>query len=142
MSNRFTVRVYGIVLDAQRGVLISHEKYEGIDFSKFPGGGLEYGEGAKEALIREFQEELGVDIQVGQHLYTTDFFLESQFKPGTQVISIYYYVSAERWPEILPKSQVQKFEWVDFGQLHAEMFTFETEKRAFNELSKQLNSLK
>jgi 8-oxo-dGTP diphosphatase len=138
MSNRLTVRVYGVLLDVMNRVLISHEKYQGIEFSKFPGGGLEYGEGTKETLIREFHEELGVNIQVGNHLYTTDFFLESRFAPSTQVISIYYFVSTDLWPEDLPKSQEQKFEWIDLDQLNPDLFTFETEKRAFIALNNQL----
>lgn len=41
---------------------------------KFPGGGLEYGEGVLECLHREFDEELNVKIDVIEHfLYPGKF---------------------------------------------------------------------
>ena len=55
---------------------------------------MEYGEGTRDCLKREFMEELNLNIEVGEHLYTTDFFQESAFHPGHQIISIYYLVKA------------------------------------------------
>ena len=37
-------------------------------------------------------EELNMKVEVTDHLYTTDFFQESAFRPGDQIISIYYLV--------------------------------------------------
>ncbi len=44
---------------------------------KFPGGGLEYGEGVLECLHREFDEELNVKVDVVEHFYTQENFLVS-----------------------------------------------------------------
>lgn len=90
---RFTIRVYGLLLDGDR-VLVSHEVIDGRVFAKFPGGGLEFGEGPKDAVIREFKEETGLSVTVLSHFYTTDFYLPSAFDPGDQVLSIYYVVDA------------------------------------------------
>jgi len=38
---------------------------------EFPGGKLETGESAEQALVREIAEELGCTIQVGEHVTTT-----------------------------------------------------------------------
>ena len=35
---QFTIRVYGILVDAARGVLVADEYQEGQSFTKFPGG--------------------------------------------------------------------------------------------------------
>ena len=42
----FNVRVYGLLINDQNQILISDEQEYGMQFSKFPGGGLEYGEGS------------------------------------------------------------------------------------------------
>jgi len=88
----FNVRVYGLLLDAERGVLVSDEFIRGSYYTKFPGGGLEFGEGTRDCLRREFIEEMDLRISVEGHLYTTDFFQLSAFSEGQQIISIYYYV--------------------------------------------------
>ncbi len=92
MNLRFNVRVYGICMQDGK-VLVNNELIRGKNIIKFPGGGLEYGEGTIECLIREFKEELGLDIEVVSHYYTTDFFMASAYDQS-QVISIYYLVKA------------------------------------------------
>ena len=62
MEKKINIRVYGILINSQKEVLLSDEKYRDVEFTKFPGGGLEWGEGTKETLIREFQEELDIII--------------------------------------------------------------------------------
>ena len=90
--HRFNIRVYGILVNEQRQVLVSDELIRGNRYTKFPGGGLEYGEGTRDCLKREFLEEMNLKVEVDSHLYTTDYFQESAFHPGQQIISIYYFV--------------------------------------------------
>jgi ADP-ribose pyrophosphatase YjhB (NUDIX family) len=86
------VRVYGILINEQKQVLVSDEFIRGGYYTKFPGGGLEYGEGTRDCLKREFLEEMNLSVEVGEHLYTTDFFQVSAFHPDHQILSIYYMV--------------------------------------------------
>jgi len=88
----FNVRVYGILLDEEKKLLVSDEFIRGAYITKLPGGGLEFGEGTRECLKREFMEETGLDVTVGDHIYTTDFFQISAFNQKDQIISIYYFV--------------------------------------------------
>jgi ADP-ribose pyrophosphatase YjhB (NUDIX family) len=90
----FNLRVYGVLLGPNNEVLVSDELIRGGYYTKFPGGGLEFGEGTRDCLKREFKEEMDLDIAVGDHLYTTDFFQMSAFHPDHQIISIYYWVTA------------------------------------------------
>ena len=90
----FNVRVYGILLGENNQLLVSDEYIRGGYYTKFPGGGLEFGEGTRDCLKREFMEEMSLDVSVGEHLYTTDFFQMSAFNPEHQIISIYYFVKA------------------------------------------------
>jgi 8-oxo-dGTP diphosphatase len=89
---RFNVRVYGVLINNQQQVLVSDEFIRGKYYTKFPGGGLEYGEGTRDCLKREFLEEMNLKVEVGTHLYTTDYFQQSAFHPDHQILSIYYWV--------------------------------------------------
>ncbi|MBL7982427.1 MAG: NUDIX domain-containing protein [Flavobacteriales bacterium] len=86
----FTIRVYGLLIETGK-VLVSDELIKGQHITKFPGGGLEYGEGLKECLVREVREEIGVEAMDVQHFYTTDFFQQSAFhRDPMQVVSVYF----------------------------------------------------
>ena len=90
----FNIRVYGVLINEQKQVLVSDEFIRGNYYTKFPGGGLELGEGTRDCLKREFKEEMDLDVEVREHLYTTDFFQMSAFRPDQQIVSIYYMVKA------------------------------------------------
>jgi len=86
----FTLRVYGLLVHEGR-VLVADEMIKGRRITKFPGGGLEYGEGLKDCLVREIREEIGVEALDPEHFYTTDFFQQSAFHTTPmQVVSVYY----------------------------------------------------
>jgi len=87
----FNVRVYGLLLNENDELLISDEQEYGMRFSKFPGGGLELGEGLIDGLKREFMEECDLEIEAVSHFYTTDFAVKSAFN-NSQIISVYYMV--------------------------------------------------
>jgi 8-oxo-dGTP diphosphatase len=90
----FNIRVYGILINDKKQVLVSDEYIRGNYYTKFPGGGLEFGEGTRDCLKREFMEEMQLQVEVTEHIYTTDFFQMSAFNPNHQIISIYYAVRA------------------------------------------------
>ena len=91
--SHITVRVYGVLIDPVHGLLVSDEFIRGEFFTKLPGGGLEFGEGTRDCLVREFKEETELDVTVGDHIYTTDFYQPSAFRAGDQILSIYYRVN-------------------------------------------------
>lgn len=88
----FTIRAYGLLLNEERShVLVADELIKGRRITKFPGGGLEYGEGLKECVVREVREEIGVEALDVRHFYTTDFFQQSAFhSTPLQVVSVYF----------------------------------------------------
>ena len=90
----FNIRVYGVLINEKKQVLVSDEYIRGNYYTKFPGGGLELGEGTRDCLKREFKEEMNLEVKIGEHLYTTDFYQQSAFNPAHQIISIYYLVTA------------------------------------------------
>ena len=105
---------------------------------KFPGGGLEYGEGTLDCLKREFKEELNIEIEIARHFYTTDYFQPALFFENTQLISIYYLVTSANWPTIRTTKKTfdikkvdgeQSFRWVNINELNAEELTFPIDKK-------------
>lgn len=101
----FTIRVYGLLIHNSH-VLVSDELIRGQRITKFPGGGLEFGEGLKDCLIREIREEIGVEATDVVHFYTTDFFQQSAFHTTPmQVVSVYYTFRVAQ-PDALPVVQV------------------------------------
>jgi 8-oxo-dGTP diphosphatase len=134
---QFNVRVYGLLINDEQEILISDEQEYGIQFTKFPGGGLEYGEGVTDGLKREFVEECNAEIEVLSHFYTTDFFVKSAFN-DSQIISIYYIVKNIAPLNLPIKTLVfdfdgegdvlQSFRWVKLADLSEDDFTFPTDK--------------
>jgi 8-oxo-dGTP diphosphatase len=143
----FNVRVYGLLINDQQEILISDEKEYGTLFSKFPGGGLEYGEGLIDGLKREFMEECSMEIDVLKHFYTTDFFVQALFVEG-QLISVYYLVKNRAPINITIKNKpfdfdgegdvLQAFRWVKLGELKPDDVTFPIDKHVVELLNKEL----
>lgn len=142
----FNVRVYGILINDNQEVLLSNEHRFGRQFTKFPGGGLEYGEGIKDCLKREFKEELSIEIEVGKLIYLTDFFQQSAFNPDDQIISIYYAVTLIEKQKGLTSSapfdfendeEIDSLQWKLLSELSQEDVTFPIDKVVVGLISKK-----
>lgn len=143
----FNVRVYGLLVNEHRQILISDEQEYGYRFTKFPGGGLEYGEGLIDALKREFVEECNAEIKVTDHFYTTDFFVKSAFN-DSQIISVYYQVENLKPLQLNFKNRpfdfdgtgdiLQAFRWVNLDDLQAEDLTFPTDQQVARLLKQKI----
>lgn len=135
--HHFNVRVYGVLVN-NGNVLVSDEFIKEKYITKFPGGGLEFGEGTIECLIREFKEELNLKVEVINHFYTTDFFVTSAFNAQSQIISIYYLVkaieplnfkTATKTFDFEKKEGAQSFRWIPLAEINESNFTFVIDKK-------------
>lgn len=64
-----------VIWNDQRQVLIDRRRPQGVlgGLWEFPGGKIEPGETVLECIKREIWEELGIEIEVGEHLITVDY---------------------------------------------------------------------
>ncbi len=131
----WNLRVYGLLLKDGK-ILITDEIRSSMRMTKFPGGGLEFGESFIDCLKREFLEEMNQEIQVGDYFYHNNFLQLSAFNPKEQLISFYYkvdlvgdmnFICVEK-PFTFKEGQVQCFRWVDLAKLKAEDFSFPIDK--------------
>ena len=131
----YNLRVYGLLILDNR-VLLTDEYRAGMIMTKFQGGGLEKGEGLADCLIREFEEELAISIEVGKLYYVNEFLQVSAFNSSQQLISFYYIVETKE-RDLIPapieltelKVNEQRFRWVNFNDLDPTTFTFPIDQK-------------
>lgn len=126
MASRFNIRVYGIWLHDGK-ILVNEELIKGNKVIKFPGGGMQLGEGTIDCLKREWVEELGLEIEVLDHFYTTDFYQPSAFD-DSQVLSIYYFVKADEGASISNRVANEYTYRLPVAELSAEIFSLPIDK--------------
>jgi 8-oxo-dGTP diphosphatase len=147
----YSIRAYAIIIDESGdSVLISDEFQLGIRMTKFPGGGLLFGEGLIDCILREAREELGQNIEIIRHFYTTDFFQKAYFFDDHQLISVYYVakfcepvafkISVKDFDFSPDENGKQSFRWIKIGSLNPEMFTFPIDQVVGEMIKNQLNN--
>ncbi len=152
----FNVRVYGILMDSNKRLLVSDEFIRGEYFTKLPGGGLEFGEGTRDCLKREFKEETGLDVTIGDHIYTTDFFQISAFNKKDQIISIYYLVHTDEPVSLETKDtpfdfapyqvsdmngESEVFRWIEWDNLSEESMSLPIDKVVIRMVKEESHAL-
>ncbi len=146
-TGNFVIRVYGLVLNDRNQVLVTDEYQMGMQMTKFPGGGLDFGEGIIDCLRREFREECnGQEIKNIRHFYTTDYFQQALFFENAQLISIYYLTDLEL-PLQFPISEKpfdfekmedgnQSFRWLSLEKATPDVLSFPIDRIAFSKLAR------
>ena len=135
----FNIRVYALIINEKKEILLSDEFRMGMRMTKFPGGGLHFGEGTIDCLKREAMEEFQQEIEVIEHFYTTDYFQRAYFFPDHQLISIYYIARFKEEPKFSTSSKAfnymeevegaQSFRWLPLHELNEEILTLPIDKK-------------
>lgn len=147
---RFNVRVYFFLMDGGEPgallgdrVLVSDEIIAGRRFTKWPGGGLEFGEGPADCARREALEELGQPIKLGPLVHATGGFVRSAWRAEEQVLCHYYVARLEDDPAFRIASDLfdfetgskQSFRWADMDAFDEEALSFATDRAAWRALA-------
>ena len=149
LPTRFTIRVYGLIINDQNRVLVTDEFQLNMKMTKFPGGGLDFGEGTIDCLRRELLEECGHEIDEIHHFYTTDFYQKALFWEDYQLISVYYMAKLKKPVVVRISDQAfdftelkngnQSFRWIPIEKINSEDFTFPIDKHVAHLLKEYLN---
>jgi 8-oxo-dGTP diphosphatase len=87
-GKQLRVRACGICVKGEATLLVNHKFEAESDFWAPPGGGISFGERAEDCLSREFKEETGLTINVGQFLFACEF-----IRPPLHAIELFFEVS-------------------------------------------------
>jgi len=146
LPTEFIVRVYGLFLNDQHEILITDEFQLDTPMTKFPGGGMHFGEGTLDCLKREMREECQQEIENIEHFYTTDFYQKALFYDNHQLLSIYYTaklkppvnfkISTQPFDFDVMRNGNQSFRWVKLETLDPEELTFPIDKHVANLLKR------
>ncbi|MGB0430547.1 MAG: NUDIX domain-containing protein [Bacteroidia bacterium] len=139
----FKVRVYALIQNDNQ-FLLSKEQFQGFEFIKFLGGGLELGETPIECLKRELFEELGIVVEKLKLAHVSEVYVQNRFALYQQVIGIYYNVklSETQLEKINHELKLSKMQdqlemierfWVDKSELYNAL-TFEMDIDAVNNI--------
>lgn len=130
-------------------LLVTDEYQLNTRMTKFPGGGLEFGEGSIDCLRREMREECQQEIEDISHFYTTDFFQKALYFDDHQLISIYYTarlsepvrfrIGTRPFDFEHDRNGSQSFRWVPLIHLNPDEFTFPIDKHVANLLIQKLS---
>jgi len=138
-NGQILIRVYAIIINNQQEVLVSDEFQLDTKMTKFPGGGLEIGEGPEDCIKREIFEECnGQELENLKHFYTTGFYQKALFYENHQLISIYYQsnlklplkfkISDRPFAFDKMENGNQSFRWIKIKDLKEDDFTFPIDK--------------
>ena len=140
----FNIRVYGILENEKEEILLSDEYVLDRYMTKFPGGGLNFGEGPEDCIRREALEEFGQPVEIIEHYYTTGFFQKALFYDDHQLISIYYRIRLTAPPGFRISEKAfdfegkvngsQSFRWVHPEEIEPEDLTFPIDRFVLRKL--------
>ncbi len=87
-------------------------------YAYLPGGHVEFGETAREALEREFVEESGIEVTSGGLVFISEGRFEQKGKDRHE-LNLVFHVEHPHWPDPFPSLEEKiGFGWYDLASLH------------------------
>lgn len=107
----------GIIVDPQRGIFITQRKASShlAGFWEFPGGKIESGESAEQALSRELLEEIGIQVSSARWLKCIDYYYSDKH------LNLHFFL-VEKWQGEPYGKEGQQGQWVAIDKLHDYQF--------------------
>jgi ADP-ribose pyrophosphatase YjhB (NUDIX family) len=107
------VRVAGVIAREDKILLIAHKK-KGEEYWLPPGGGIDYGESAVEALVREMKEELSIDVTVKDLVFSCD-----SIEPtgNRHILNLFFACESEGQPILGNDKRLSRFGYFNSEEL-------------------------
>ncbi len=111
MNQQFPLTTVGALAVNSRGqvLIVKTAKWRGT--WGVPGGKVEWGESLSSALIREFQEEVGLELSKIRFALLQEAVIDSQFFKEAHFILINYYAFSAQ-ETIVPNEEIEEWAWV------------------------------
>ncbi|MDG1277162.1 MAG: NUDIX hydrolase [Algoriphagus sp.] len=121
-GNHLRMRVNGILIEDNKILMIKHKMGNGRILWSVPGGGMNFGQSARENLIREFSEETGLSIEIDEYLFVHEY-----LKVPLHGMEHFFSVKAKSGdlklgtdPELLPDQQIiEEMRWMTFEDIQS-----------------------
>ncbi|MFT7250156.1 MAG: 8-oxo-dGTP diphosphatase [Arcticibacterium sp.] len=107
------VRVAGVIMEGNK-VLTLRYRYGGVDVFAIPGGNLDFGETMKEALVREYKEELSIFTEVKEEAFSCETLRETE-----KTLHQLYWLKIKEGEPIINSSETTALEvcWLEIDKL-------------------------
>lgn len=114
MNNNFHVTVKGVLIKNDEILLVKRTtpSSDGFGYWELPGGGVDFGESPEQALIREFNEETGLQIEIQKPIYTF-----TTIRENYQTIGIGFLISCPNKNVVLSDEHTD-YQYVNIQNIH------------------------
>ncbi|MDQ0206859.1 NUDIX domain-containing protein [Alkalicoccobacillus murimartini] len=127
MNEVIRVRAGAIIIERERILLIKYSDQHGMHYN-LPGGGIEPGEAAEQAVKRELREEACVDIRVGELAFVYEYLPQFNNNRYGVVASLQLMFDCRLAENQTPKQPMEPdphqsgVSWIPLNQLHRVTF--------------------
>lgn len=111
VQNQFPLTTVGALVANSSGrvLIVKTTKWKGE--WGVPGGKVEWGETLESALLREFKEEVGLDLSKVRFGLLQEAVLDSQFVREAHFVMVNYYAFSAS-ETIIPNEEIEEWAWV------------------------------
>ena len=112
VEKRFPLTTVGALVTSPQGrvLIIKTHKWRGT--WGVPGGKVDWGEDLETALLREFQEEVGLELTQVRFALLQEAVIDPQFHKDAHFVLLNYYALATS-EEVVPNEEIDEWVWVN-----------------------------
>lgn len=111
MEKTFPLVTVGALVKGPSGRVLISKTTKWTGLWGVPGGKVDWGESLEMALVREFREEVGLDLSNIRFALLQETILDSQFYKEAHFVLVNYYAESTS-ENVIPNEEIVEWEWV------------------------------